>query len=239
MKIGIRVPQVVSIFKELQQNPEQIFRMARLDVREMVGRYLSKMIGAGLTHFLGRGPYERKDAGEAEPGAGNHRNGPYHRSFTLKGIGELSTMVPRDGNGQYHTQILPRSRQDEGAIAHDLCLLFPEGVSTRAPALMTERLVGRKISHTELNRTNGELKEAVEKWRNREMSQERVKDLFVDEANFRMRIGDSIEWGNKEFRRRTKPMGARPGGAVLLRIPCILCIEDRAAPEVEASRKSR
>lgn len=104
---------------------------------------------------------------------------------------------------------------------------------------MTERLVGRKVPHTEISRTNGELKEAVEKWRNREMSQERVKDLFVDEANFRMRIGDSIEWGNKEFRRRTKPMGARPGGAVLLRIPCILCIEDRAAPEVEASRKSR
>jgi putative transposase len=132
-------------FKEIQQNPEQIFQMVRLDVKEIVGRYLSEMMNAELTHFLGREPYERKDAGEAEPGAANYRNGSYVRRFTLKGIGEVSTKVPRDRNGEYHTQVLPRSKQYESEIAQDLCLMFLGGASTRTVAMMTERLVGRKI----------------------------------------------------------------------------------------------
>jgi len=116
MRIEISVPEVVSIFKEIQQNPEQIFQMLRLDVKEMVGRYLSEMMNAELTHFLGREPYERKDTGEAERGAVNYRNGSYERRFTLKGIGEVSTKVPRDRNGEYHTQVLPRSKQYESEV---------------------------------------------------------------------------------------------------------------------------
>jgi len=43
--------------------------MIRLDVREAVGKYLSEMMNAELTHFLGRKPYERN---EEKP---NYRNG--------------------------------------------------------------------------------------------------------------------------------------------------------------------
>lgn len=38
MKIEISVPEVVTIFKEIQENPEKIFQMVRLDVLEMVGK---------------------------------------------------------------------------------------------------------------------------------------------------------------------------------------------------------
>lgn len=60
MKIKISVPEVVSVFKEIQIRPEKVFEMIRLDVREMVGKYLSEVMNAELTHFLGRKPYERK-----------------------------------------------------------------------------------------------------------------------------------------------------------------------------------
>ena len=193
MKIEISIPEVVGIFKEIQQNPEQIFEMIRLDVREMVGRYLSEMMNAELTDFLGREPYERKEADGAEPGTPNDRNGFYERRFTLKGIGEVCAKVPRDRNGEYHTQVLPRSKQYEGEIAHDLCLMFLGGVSTRTLSMMMQRLIGRKISPTEISQATGELKEAVEKWRNRDLSQEPVKYLFIDGVNFGMRMGDSIE----------------------------------------------
>lgn len=193
MKIEISVPEVVAIFKEIQQNPEQIFEMIRLDVREMVGRYLSEMMNAELTHFLGREPYERKEADEAEPTATNYRNGHYERRFTLKGIGEVRTKVPRDRNGEYQTQVLPRSKQYEREIAHDLCLMFLGGVSTRTLGMMSERLIGRKISHTEISQANAALQEAVEKWRTRDLSGEPIKYLFIDGVNFSMRVGDSVE----------------------------------------------
>ena len=38
MKIAISVPEVVSLFKEIQGQPEKIFEMVRLNVQEMVGK---------------------------------------------------------------------------------------------------------------------------------------------------------------------------------------------------------
>jgi putative transposase len=187
MKVEISVPEVVSIFKEIQDQPQKIFEMVRIEVQEMVGRYLSEMMNAELTHFLGRDPYERK--GE-EP---NYRNGCYGRNFTLKGIGEVAVKVPRDRDGEYQTQVLPRSRQYEDEIGKDLCLLFLGGVSTRTLAIMSQRLIGRKLSHTEVSSANKELIDAVEKWRNRDLSGESIQYIFVDGVNFDMRMGDSIE----------------------------------------------
>ncbi len=187
MKIEISVPEVVSVFKEIQTQPEKLFEMIRLDVREAVGKYLSEMMNTELTHFLGRKPYERSDEET------NYRNGFYGRNFTLKGIGEVSVKVPRDRNGEYETGVIPRSKQYETEIGRDLCAMFLGGVSTRTLAVMSSRLIGRKISHTEISQANKELVDSVEGWRNRDLSRDEIKYLFLDGVNFDMRVGDSIE----------------------------------------------
>lgn len=187
MNIEINVPEVVSLFKESQCQPEKLFEMIRLNVQKIAGKYLSEMMDAELTHFLGREPYERKEE------AVNYRNGAYGRRFTLKGIGEVAVKVPRDRDGEFRTQVLPRSMQYENKIRRDLCLMFLGGVSTRSLALMSMRLIGRKISHTEISQANRELIEAVERWRNRELSGEPAKYLFVDGVNFELRLGDTVE----------------------------------------------
>lgn len=43
MRIEISVPEVVSVFKEIQVQPEKVFEMIRLDVREVVEKYISEM----------------------------------------------------------------------------------------------------------------------------------------------------------------------------------------------------
>jgi len=58
MKIEINVPEVVSLFKEIQCQSEKIFELLRLNVQEMVGNYLSEGMSAELPHFLGREPYD-------------------------------------------------------------------------------------------------------------------------------------------------------------------------------------
>ena len=187
MRVEVSVPEIVTLFKEIQTQPEKVFEMIRLDVREMVGKYLTEMMNAELSHFLGRAPYERK----AEES--NHRNGSYKRKFTIKSIGEVSTKVPRDRKGEYQTAVIPRSQQYENEIGHDLCLMFLGGVSTRTLSIMSRRLIGRKLSHTEVSQATKELAEAVEKWRNRDLSGESIKYIFVDGVNFDMRMGNSIE----------------------------------------------
>jgi putative transposase len=187
MKVEISVPEVVSIFKEIQEQPEKLFEMVRFDIRETVGEYLTAMMNAELTHFLGRAPYER---GGQEV---NHRNGSYGRDFTLKGIGQVEVKVPRDRKGDFKTKVMPRSKQYEEEISRDLSLMFLTGISTRSLSMISNRLIGRSISHTEVSSANSELAEAVEKWRMRDLSQESITYLFIDGVSFPMRIDGSIE----------------------------------------------
>ena len=187
MKVQISVPEVMNMIKEIQTKPEQIFEMIRVDIRKNVGAYLSELMDTELTGFLGRDRYEH---GQGEV---NHRNGSYHRNFALKGIGEVDVRVPRDRQGTYKTEIIPRSKQYEDEIRQDLSMMFLTGVSTRSLSMLSKRLLGRKISPGEISKSNKELIDAVEQWRNRDLSNEKIKYLFLDGVNFDMRIDGSIE----------------------------------------------
>ncbi|MDP2646489.1 MAG: hypothetical protein Q8P24_16240 [Desulfobacterales bacterium] len=59
MKLKISVPEVVSIFKEINAQPEKLYEMIRADIKETIGQYLSGLMEAELAHFPGRKPYER------------------------------------------------------------------------------------------------------------------------------------------------------------------------------------
>jgi len=152
MNLEISVPEVLSLIKEIQGQPERLFKMIRVDMRQSVGKYLSEMMKAELTEFLGRERYERVAGNE------NHRNGSYDRGFTLKGIGKVAVKVPRDREGAFKTEIIPRSKQYEDEIREDLSFMFLTGISTRTLSMMSERLIGRAISPTEVSNANKALR---------------------------------------------------------------------------------
>jgi putative transposase len=187
MEIKISVPEVVSLIKELQENPSRIFEMAAMNVQKDVGNYLTNLMKAELRHMLGREKYER---GKGET---NHRNGSYPRDFCIKGIGEVAVKVPRDRKGEYQTQVLPRGKRYESRITEDLSMMYLTGISTRTLSMLSKRLIGREISHEEVSKANKELTKGVEKWRNRDLSQERIKYIFVDGVIFKMRLKWSVE----------------------------------------------
>jgi len=188
VELKISVPELVNLIKEIQEKPSRIFEMVSMNVQKEVGQYLSGLMDAELTHHLGRQKYERLKTGRL-----NHRNGGYHRRFCIKGIGEVGVKVPRDRNGAFQTQVLPKSKQYEERIAEDLSVMYLTGISTRTLSLLSKRLIGRSISHEEVSKASRELKESVEKWRNRDLSKEQIKYLYVDGVNFTMRTGKSIE----------------------------------------------
>jgi len=187
MKVEISVPEVVKIFKEIQEQPENLFEMIRVEIRENVGEYLSRLMDMERTQFLGR---ERYEHGQGDV---NHRNGSYPRNFTLKGIGQVNVRVPRDREGAFETQIIPRSKRYEDELRQDLSMMFLTGVSTRTLSMMSERLIGRSMSATEVSNANKELINAVERWRSRDLSGEPIKYMFLDGVNFDMRINGSVE----------------------------------------------
>jgi len=188
VKLEISVSEVVQVIKEVQQQPGKILEMVKADMPKAVGGYLSKVMQVELTRFLGREPYERVEEGEP-----NHRNGSYPRSFTLKGIGEVGVKVPRDRQGAYQTQVIPKSKQYENELRQDIAMMFLGGVSTRTLAMISHRLIGRKISSGEVSRCSRELVKAIEDWRTRNLSFMKFKYLFCDGVYFEMRVARSIE----------------------------------------------
>ena len=83
MNMEVAVAEAVELINEIRDQPENIFAMNRANVQQSVGQYLSDLMDAELTHFLGRERYQRIE------GQSNHRIGSYGRRFTLKGIGEV------------------------------------------------------------------------------------------------------------------------------------------------------
>jgi putative transposase len=188
MKVEISVAEVTEVFKEIQGQPEKILEMIKVDVPKAVGEYLSEIMGVELTRFLGRQPYERIEKAES-----NYRNGSYPRSFALKGIGGIEVRVPRDRNGKYQTQVIPRSKRYEDELRQDVAVMFLSGVSTRTLSMISQRLIGRKISAGEVSRCSRKLIEAMESWRNRDLSTVKFKYLFCDGVYFEMRVARSVE----------------------------------------------
>ena len=186
MKLEITVPEVKELINNIQSRGK-FFDMLRIDVQEGIGTLLSEIMEKELTSFLGREKYERVEIDI------NYRNGGYDRQFTMKGIGKVKVHVPRDRKGDFETQVIPRSQQYEDLIKEDLSVMFLTGVSTRSLSLISRKLIGRNLSHSEVSKANLELTEAVEKWRCRPLNLEKYKYLFIDGTNFKMRIDGTVE----------------------------------------------
>jgi putative transposase len=177
----------MELINEIRTQPEGLFEMIRADVKESVGRYLTELMEVELTHFLGRGRYERIE------GKDNHRNGSYPRRYTLKGIGEVGVRVPRDRQGGFTTQVIPRSKLYEDALREDLCVVFLSGVSTRTLSLISKKLIGRKVCATQVSKASRQLVEAAEAWRQRALSGGPIKYLYIDGTLFSMRIAGAVD----------------------------------------------
>lgn len=188
MKMEISAAEVHDLINEIRDQPKgSFFDMIRENVKEPVSQYLTSLMKAELTDFLGRDEYERCE-GEA-----NHRNGSYGRKFTVKGIGEVGVEVPRDRKGEFRTEVIPRSKRYEDSLREEMCALFLGGVSTRTLSLLSERLIGRKISATEVSNASKELVDSAEQWRVRDLSTEKVKYIYADGTLFPMRMDGSID----------------------------------------------
>ncbi len=59
--------------------------------------------------------------------------------------------------------------------------------------IIHKRLIERSVSPTEVSNSTTELKQAIEKWRTRDLSNEKIKYLIIDGVSFHMRVSGSIE----------------------------------------------
>ena len=193
LELKFNAPELRDYVKSLPKIKDQFFDLLRMDVKEVATDFINGVMSAEFELFLGRAKHERQSLVSVTEK--NYRNGHYQRTFMAKGIGKLSVKVPRDRAGAYKTDVLDKYQRTETALKEDVAILYLMGTSTRALSLISKRLLGSKISHSQVSACASALTESVEKWRCRPIDDE-IKYLYLDGTNFKMRINNKVELVN-------------------------------------------
>jgi putative transposase len=100
--------------------------------------------------------------------------------------------VPRDREGQFHTQVFERYRRYEPQVAHGLTDMFVAGTSTHKVGEVAQTLLGVAPSASAISRLNRDLEQQFTAWRERRL-QEHWRVLYLDGIHFEVRHGDQAD----------------------------------------------
>jgi transposase-like protein len=130
--------------------------------------------------------------GECTPTRRGYRNGSYTRDL-ITSTGRIEDLkVPRDREGEFHTQAFERYNRYEPEVAEALTQMFVSGTSTHKVGEVAEKLMGVAPSASAVSRLNQTLTEQFEAWRERPLlSHYRI--LYLDGIHFRVRHGTQTD----------------------------------------------
>ncbi len=130
--------------------------------------------------------------GECSPKRKGYRNGHYTRDLVTS-TGRLEEIkVPRDREGQFHTQAFERYSRYEPHIAEGLTQMFVAGTSTHKVGEVAQTLMGVAPSASTISRLNQTLTQQFEAWRQRPL-QQHWRILYLDGVHFSIRHGEKTD----------------------------------------------
>jgi transposase-like protein len=129
--------------------------------KELRKRLLERALGAELSEHLG---YEKGDA--AGRGSGNNRNG-YSAKTVLGDDGAIELAVPRDRQGSFEPQIVPKGQTRLEGFDDRIVSLYARGLSVREIQGHLQELYGVEVSPDLISRVTDAVLEDVRAWQNR------------------------------------------------------------------------
>jgi putative transposase len=130
--------------------------------------------------------------GECTSERKGYRNGSYTRDLVTS-TGRIEDLsVPRDREGQFHTQVFERYGRYEPEVAEALTEMFVSGTSTHKVGKVAEKLLGVAPSASAVSRLNQTLTEQFEAWRERSLLTH-YRILYLDGIHFSVRHGTQTD----------------------------------------------
>jgi putative transposase len=170
------------VLPQEQEFHQHLRALARAAVRVVI----EEVMREELDQFLGVA------WGEYSPKRKGYRNGSYTRDLVTS-CGRLEDIkVPRDREGQFHTQTFERYRRYEPHIAQGLTQMFVAGTSTHKVGEVAQTLMGVAPSASTISRLNQTLTQQFEAWRARPL-QQHWRILYLDGVHFSIRHGDQAD----------------------------------------------
>jgi len=144
------------------KTPEDFFGENGL-IKSFVKSVMESALNAELTTHLG---YEKHHA--SGNNTGNSRNGTTPK--TLKGeFGEVELEIPRDRNGSYTPQLLPKHQTRFEGFDEKILSLYARGMTTRDIQAQLQELYGVDVSHTLISNVTDSVLDEVKTWQSRSL----------------------------------------------------------------------
>jgi putative transposase len=130
--------------------------------------------------------------GECTPNRRGYRNGSYTRDL-VTATGRIEDLqVPRDREGEFHSQVFERYNRYEPEVAEALTQMFVSGTSSHKVGEVAATLMGVAPSASAVSRLNQTLTEQYETWRERPLLLH-YRILYLDGIHFTVRHGTQTD----------------------------------------------
>ena len=142
-------------------------------LKDLFGPMFEAMLKGELNHHLG---YESNDKSQKKDD--NRRNG-YGKKQIKTTQGDIAINVPRDRDGSFEPQLVPKRKKDVSAIENKVLAMYARGMSQRDISSTIEDIYGFSMSHEMISDITDAIVPELEEWRVRPLKK-CYAFLFVD-----------------------------------------------------------
>lgn len=142
-------------------------------LKDIFGPMFEAMLQGEMDSHLG---YESNERGSK--GTANRRNG-YTDKTVRSSIGEIPIRTPRDRDGSFEPQLIPKRAKDVSGIEDKVLSMYARGMSQRDIADTIEEIYGFEISHETISAITDRVVDTAREWQSRPLKKF-YTFLFVD-----------------------------------------------------------
>jgi putative transposase len=143
---------------------EQVSQQGFDILPELIRIVVNAAMQAERQQYLKAAPYQRTPERET------YANG-YKPKTVQTRVGNITFSVPQVREGDFYPEALEKGLRSERALTLALAEMYVQGVSTRKVKAITEQLCGVSVSSMQVSNAASLLDSALEKWRERPLSE--------------------------------------------------------------------
>ena len=148
-------------------------------IKDLFKDSLQEMMNAEFDSSMG---YEKHDKKTDKT---NYRNGVTKKKLKSE-FGEFDFETPRDRNGEFEPQIVPKNKRDVSGIEDKIISLYGRGLSTREINEQIQDLYGIEVSATMVSNITDQILPKIKEWQERPLNSV-YPIVFIDAVHFSVR----------------------------------------------------
>ena len=145
---------------------------------------LQEMMNAEFNSAMGYSKYDKKTEKT------NYRNGSTKKTLKSE-FGTFEFETPRDRNGEFEPQIVPKNTRDVSGIEDKIISLYGRGLTTREINEQIQDLYGIEVSATMVSNITDQIIPEIKEWQARPLD-DVYPFVFIDAVHFSVREDNHI-----------------------------------------------